>query len=74
MTLGGLGQADAAVVDVDPVDVVKDLRDRPGGDIGVHASISVAQALAGGARGPARNDQQHLSPTGSLLLHYRVIR
>jgi hypothetical protein len=30
---------------LDPVEFVQDLRDRPGGDIGVHASISVAQTL-----------------------------
>jgi dihydrofolate reductase len=34
-----------AVVDGDLVTFVKELKDRPGGDIGVHASISVVQAL-----------------------------
>src|SRR6266487_6881546 len=37
--------ANASVVDGGLVDFVRDLRDRPGGDIGVHASISVAQML-----------------------------
>jgi dihydrofolate reductase len=33
------------VVDGDLVAFVNDLKDRPGGDIGIHASISVVQAL-----------------------------
>lgn len=33
------------VIDGALVDVVRDLKDRPGGDIGVHASISVTQSL-----------------------------
>jgi dihydrofolate reductase len=37
--------ANAAVVDGDLVEFVRDLKTRPGDDIGVHASISVAQAL-----------------------------
>jgi len=37
--------ANATVVDGGLVEFVRDLKDRPGGDIGVHASISVAQAL-----------------------------
>jgi dihydrofolate reductase len=37
--------ANASVVDGGLVDFVRDLKDRPGGDIGVHASISVAQTL-----------------------------
>ena len=37
--------ANAAVVDGGLVEFVRDLKNRPGGDIGVHASISVAQAL-----------------------------
>ena len=37
--------ANATVVDGDLVEFVQDLKIRPGGDIGVHASISVAQAL-----------------------------
>src|ERR1700684_1563187 len=37
--------ANVTVVDGRLVEFVRDLKDRPGGDIGVHASISVAQAL-----------------------------
>jgi dihydrofolate reductase len=37
--------ANASAVDGDLVEFVRDLKARPGGDIGVHASISVAQAL-----------------------------
>ena len=37
--------ANASVIDGGLVEFVRDLRDRPGGDIGVHASISVAQTL-----------------------------
>jgi dihydrofolate reductase len=37
--------ANASVVDGGPVEFVRALKDRPGGDIGVHASISVAQTL-----------------------------
>jgi dihydrofolate reductase len=37
--------ADTSAVDGDLVEFVRDLKDRPGGDIGVHASISVARAL-----------------------------
>jgi dihydrofolate reductase len=37
--------ADATVIDGDLVAFVRDLKDRPGDDIGVHASISIAQAL-----------------------------
>jgi dihydrofolate reductase len=33
------------VIDGDLVEFVRDLKNRPGGDIGVHASISVAQTL-----------------------------
>jgi dihydrofolate reductase len=35
----------ATVIDGDLVEFVRHLRDQPGGDIGVHASITVAQAL-----------------------------
>jgi dihydrofolate reductase len=35
----------ASAVDGDLIDFVRGLKDGPGGDIGVHASISVAQAL-----------------------------
>lgn len=37
--------AEATAVDGDPVGFVSDLKERPGGDIGVHASISVARSL-----------------------------
>jgi dihydrofolate reductase len=37
--------ANATVLDSGLVESVRDLRQRPGGDVGVHASISVAQAL-----------------------------
>ncbi|WP_030443167.1 dihydrofolate reductase family protein [Actinoplanes subtropicus] len=37
--------AKASAIDGDPVAFVRELRQQPGGDIGVHASISVAQAL-----------------------------
>lgn len=37
--------ANTIVIDGDLVEFVRDLKDRPGGDIGVHASISVVQAL-----------------------------
>ncbi len=37
--------ANTTVIDGDLVEFVRDLRDRPGGDIGLHASISVAQTL-----------------------------
>jgi riboflavin biosynthesis pyrimidine reductase len=33
------------VIDGGLVEFVRDLKDQPGGDIGVHASLSVAQAL-----------------------------
>ena len=38
----------ASAIDGELVDFVRDLKTRPGGDIGVHASISVAQALLAG--------------------------
>lgn len=37
--------ANTTVIDGDLVESVRDLKDRPGGDIGVHASISIVQAL-----------------------------
>ena len=37
--------ANATAIDGGLVDFVRDLKQQPGGDIGVHASISVAQAL-----------------------------
>jgi dihydrofolate reductase len=39
------GWANASAIDGGLVEFVQDLKDRPGGDIGVHASISVAQTL-----------------------------
>jgi dihydrofolate reductase len=90
--------AGTTVVDGDLVECVRKLQTRPGGDIGVHASISVAQALltagvvdelrlvvapsiAGGGRRlldgvPAlrlESIRSTTSPTGSLLLDYRVL-
>ena len=40
--------SNAVAVEGDLVEHVRALKDRPGGDIGVHASISVAQALLAG--------------------------
>jgi dihydrofolate reductase len=37
--------ANTTVVDGDLTEFVRDLKERPGGDIGVHASIAVAQSL-----------------------------
>ncbi len=37
--------SNATAVGVGLVDFVRDLKDRPGGDVGVHASISVARTL-----------------------------
>lgn len=39
------GWTNATVIDGDLVEFVRELKSRDGGDIGVHASISVAQAL-----------------------------
>ncbi len=91
--------ANATVLDGDLVDFVRDLKQQPGGDVGVHASISVAQALlAAGVvdelrlviaplivgRGRRLLDglpsirlesiRCATSPTGYLLVDYRVIR
>jgi len=90
--------ANTTVIDGELVEFVRDLKDRPGGDIGVHASISVAQALlaagvvdelrlaiaptiAGSGRRlldglPAirlESIRSTTSPTGYLLVDYRVI-
>jgi dihydrofolate reductase len=90
--------ANASAVDGGLVDFVRNLRNQPGGDIGVHASISVAQTLlAAGVvdqlrlviapriAGVGRRLldglpsirlallQSSISPTGHLLLDYRVI-
>ena len=89
----------AAAIDGGLVEFVRGLKETDGGDIGVHASISVAQSLlAGGVvdelrlvlapksagRGrrlldglpPLQFDvtRSEASPTGSLLVAYRVLR
>jgi dihydrofolate reductase len=81
------------------VEFVRDLKQQPGGDIAVHGSISVAQALlaadvvdeltlvirpmiAGSGRRlleglpsiQLESIRSEISPTGYLLLDYRVIR
>ena len=81
------------------VDFVRDLKQQRGGDVGVHASISVAQALLAAdvvdelrlviapriaGRGRRLLDslpsiqlesiRSEVSPTGYLLVDYRVIR
>jgi dihydrofolate reductase len=91
--------ADATAIDGALVDFVRDLKQQPGGDIGVHASISVAQALLAAAvvdelrlviapkiagHGRRLLDglppiqleplRSAMSPTGYLLVDYRVIR
>jgi dihydrofolate reductase len=91
--------ANATVLDGGLVEFVRDLKQRPGNDIGVHASISVAQALLAAdvvdelslvigpvivGRGRRFLDgspsirlellRSQISPTGSLLVHYRVLR
>ena len=89
--------ADAHVIGDGLVDAVRELKERPGGDIGVHASITVARellsagvvdelrlviapAIAGTGRRlldglpPLRLTpiRSTLSPTGYLLVDYRV--
>ena len=91
--------ANAAVIERGLVEFVRDLKQQRGGDVGVHASISVAQALlaadvvdelrlvifpaiAGNGRRlldglpPMRLEtiESEVSPTGSLLVAYRVRR
>jgi dihydrofolate reductase len=91
--------ANTRVVEGGLLEFVRDLRDRPGGDIGVHASISVAQALlaaglvdeltlviiptiTGSGRRlldglpPQRLEtiRSTTSPTGKLLVDYRIVR
>ena len=90
--------ANSTVVDGGLVEFVRGLKQRSGGDVGVHASISVAQALlaadlvdefrlviapviAGRGRRllrgvpPVRLEmiRSEVSPTGSLVVDYRVI-
>ena len=91
--------ANATVLEGELVEFVRDLKQQRGGDVGVHASISVAQALlAAGVvdelrlviapriagRGRRLLDglpsiqlesiRSEISPTGSLLVEYRVMR
>jgi dihydrofolate reductase len=91
--------ANTTVVDGDLVEFVRDLKNGAGGEIGVHASISVAQALlaadvvdelklviapavvASGRKlldgAPAirlETVRSTTSPTGHLIVSYRVIR
>jgi dihydrofolate reductase len=91
--------AGATVIDGGLVDFIRELQQQPGGDVGVHASISVAQALLAAdvvdeirlviapsivGRGrrlldglpPIRLEtiRSEISPTGYLLVHYRVLR
>ncbi|HEX5907938.1 MAG TPA: dihydrofolate reductase family protein [Propionibacteriaceae bacterium] len=89
----------AHVIDGELVEFARRLKDGPGGDIGVHGSISVAQALLAGGivdelrlviapsiAGSGRrlldglpsiqleSIRSEISPTGYLLVDYRVIR
>ena len=89
----------ATVIEGELVEFVRDLKQQPGGDVGVHASISVAQALlaagvvdelrlvifpanAGNGRRlldglppmQLESIESEVSPTGSLLVGYRVLR
>ena len=91
--------ANATPIDGGLVEFVRELKQRPGGDIGVHASISVAQALlaadlvdeirlvifpviVGGGRRlldgltsiRLEATRSQASPSGSLLVDYRVTR
>jgi dihydrofolate reductase len=91
--------ANAHVIDGDLVEFVRDLKGRPGGDIGIHASISVAQTLLAAdvvdelrfviapvIAGTGRRLLEGLpsirlelirsvtSPSGHLLVDYRIIR
>ena len=91
--------ANTTAIDGGLVDFVRDLKQQRGGDVGVHASISVAQALLAAdvvdelrltigpmiaGRGRRLLDglpsiqlgsiRSETSPTGYLLVDYRVIR
>jgi dihydrofolate reductase len=91
--------ANATAVDSGLVEFVRDLKQQRGGDVGVHASISVAQALLAAdvvdelrlviapmivGRGRRLLDglpsiqleliRSEISPTGYLLVDYRVMR
>ncbi|MFF5173849.1 dihydrofolate reductase family protein [Micromonospora sp. NPDC000089] len=91
--------ANAAAIEGGLVEFVRDLKGQRGGDVGVHASISVAQALLAAdlvdelrlvvaptiaGRGRRLFDglpsmrlestRSQTSPTGALLVDYRVVR
>jgi dihydrofolate reductase len=91
--------ANATVIEGGLIEFVRDLKQQRGGDVGVHASISVAQALLAAdvvdelrlviaptiaGRGRRLLDglppvqlesiESETSPTGSLLVGYRVVR
>src|SRR5438105_14982555 len=91
--------ANATRIDRELVEFVRDLKQQPGGDVGLHASISVAQtllaadlvdelrlviapAIAGHGRRlldglpsiQLESIRSEVSPTGSLLVDYRVTR
>jgi dihydrofolate reductase len=91
--------ANATAVEGGLVEFVRDLKEQRGGDVGVHASISVAQALLAAdvvdelrmviapriaGRGRRLLDglpsiqlesiRSEISPTGYLLVDYRVLR
>ena len=91
--------ANTTVIEGGLVEFVRDLKEQPGGDVGVHASISVAQALLAAdvvdelrlvigpmvvGRGRRLLDglpsikleliRSEISPTGYLLVDYRVVR
>ncbi|HEV2250743.1 MAG TPA: dihydrofolate reductase family protein [Candidatus Limnocylindria bacterium] len=93
------GWANATAIGGGLVEFARELKQRPGGDVGVHASISVAQALLAAdvvdelrlvvapriaGRGRRLLDgvppihlatiRSEISPTGYLLVGYRVIR
>ena len=94
-----LDWANATALDGGLVEFARDLKRQPGGDVGVHASISVAQALLAAdvvdelrlviapriaGRGRRLLDglptialesiRSEISPTGYLLVDYRVVR
>jgi dihydrofolate reductase len=76
--------ASTTVIDGGLAEFVRDLKNRPGGDIGIHASISlvIAPTIAGSGRRllnglpPIRLESisSETSPSGHLLVGYRVIR
>jgi dihydrofolate reductase len=91
--------ANTTVIDGGLVEFVRDLKQQPGGDVGVHGSLSVAQALLAAdlvdelrlvigpmivGSGRRLLDavpsiqleliRSEISPTGYLLVDYRVIR